>query len=142
MSFCHTFEDAKQLIAEVNHPGVQHIAGDIYHMYTEEQHVSGTILEHGHILTNLHMADSNRRALGLGSMNLDLILMALYVVGYNNDKCFCSAEPLGPGGDPYPQMFGDPPPELLDSMVEQTANYFYEREEILLSADPDELLRW
>jgi sugar phosphate isomerase/epimerase len=94
------------------------------------------------MLTTLHMADSNRRALGLGSMDLDLILMALYVVGYNNDKCFCSAEPLGPGGDPYPQMFGNPPPELLDSMVEQTARYFYEREELLLSVDPDELKRW
>jgi len=142
VSFCHTFEDAKKLIKEVDHPGVQHIAGDIYHMYTEEQNIAGTLLEDGHMLTNLHMADSNRRALGLGSMDLDLILMALYVVGYNNDKCFCSAEPLGPGGDPYPQMFGNPSPELLDSMVEQTANYFYEREEILLSVDPDDLKRW
>lgn len=142
VSFCHTFDDAKELIKEVDHPGVQHIAGDIYHMYTEEQNVAGTLLEDGHMLTNLHMADSNRRALGLGSMDLDLILMALYVVGYNNDKCFCSAEPLGPGGDPYPQMFGNPSPELLDSMVEQTANYFYEREEILLSVDPDDLKRW
>lgn len=142
VSFCHTFEDAKKLIKEVDHPGVQHIAGDIYHMYTEEQNIAGTLLEDGHMLTNLHMADSNRRALGLGSMDLDLILMALYVVGYNNEKCFCSAEPLGPGGDPYPQMFGNPSPELLDSMVEQTANYFYEREEILLSVDPDDLKRW
>jgi sugar phosphate isomerase/epimerase len=142
VSFCHTFEDVKELIEEVDHPGVQHIAGDVYHMYTEEQNVAGTLLEDGHMLTNLHMADSNRRALGLGSMDLDLIIMALYVVGYNNDKCFCSAEPLGPGGDPYPQMFGNPSPELLDSMVEQTANYFYEREEILLSVDPDDLKRW
>lgn len=142
VSFCHTFADAKDLIEEVDHPGVQHIAGDIYHMYTEEQNVAGTLLEDGHMLTNLHMADSNRRALGLGSMDLDLILMALYVVGFNNEKCFCSAEPLGPGGDPYPQMFGNPSPELLDKMVEQTARYFYEREEILLSVDPNELKRW
>jgi sugar phosphate isomerase/epimerase len=142
VSFCHSFEDAKNLIKEVNHPGVQHIAGDIYHMYTEEQHVSGTLLEDGHMLTNLHMADSNRRALGLGSMDLDLIIMALYVVGYNNENCFCSAEPLGPGGDPYPQMFGNPSAELLDGMVKQTARYFYEREDILLTVDPDELKRW
>ena len=142
VSFCHTFADAKKLIEEVDHPGIQHIAGDIYHMYTEEEHIAGTLLEDGHMLTNLHLADSNRRALGLGSMDLDLILMALYLVGYNNDKCFCSAEPLGPGGDPYPQMFGNPSPDLLDSMVEQTARYFYEREEILLSVDPEELKRW
>jgi len=141
-SLCHTFSEAKALIDAVNHPGVQHIAGDLYHMYTEEAHVSGTILEYGHMMTNLHMADSNRRALGAGSMDLDLILMALYVVRYNNDRCFCSAEPLGPGGDPYPQMFGNPPPELLDALVEQTACYFYQREEEIFSADLDELKRW
>jgi sugar phosphate isomerase/epimerase len=93
-------------------------------------------------MTNLHMADSNRRALGCGSMDLDLIIMALYVVGYNNDRCYCSAEPLGPGGDPYPQMFGNPAPEILDPLVEQTARYFYEREEQLLSVDAEELKRW
>ena len=142
VSFCHTFKEAKALIDTISQPGVQHIAGDLYHMYTEEDHVSGTILEYGHMMTNLHMADSNRRALGAGSMDLDLILMALYVVGYNNDKCFCSAEPLGPGGDPYPQMFGNPQPEILDPLVEQTVRYFHAREEKILSADIEELKRW
>jgi D-psicose/D-tagatose/L-ribulose 3-epimerase len=142
VSFCHTFNEAKMLIDLVDHPGVQHIAGDVYHMYTEEDHVSGTILEYGQLMTNLHMADSNRRALGQGSIDLDLILMALYVTGYNNERCFCTAEPLGPGGDPYPQMFGSPDPELLERLVEQTAQYFYEREEQLLCADLEQLKRW
>ncbi len=140
VSFCHTFAEAKQLIEAIDHPGVQHIAGDVYHMYTEETHLSGTLLEYGHMITNLHMADSNRRALGMGSMDLDLIIMALYAAGYNNSKCFCSAEPLGPGGDPYPQMFGNPSPEILDPLVAQTARYFYERQEEILCADPDELM--
>jgi len=142
VSFCHTFKEAKMLIDLVNHPSVQHIAGDVYHMYTEEDHVSTTILEYGQIMTNLHMADSNRRALGRGSIDLDLIMMALYVTGYNNNECFCSPEPLGPGGDPYPQMFGLPDPKLLDKLVEVTAKYFYEREEQILYADPEELKRW
>jgi sugar phosphate isomerase/epimerase len=141
VSFCHTFKEAKLLIEVVNHPGVRHIAGDVYHMLTEEQHLSGTILDYGHMMTNLHMADSNRRALGEGALDLDLILMALYVTGYNNDKCFCSAEPLGPGGDPYPQMFGSPDVETLDKLVEQTARYFYEREEGILKATAEELQR-
>lgn len=140
-SLCHTFAAAKRLIDTVNHPGVKHIAGDVYHMYVEETHVSATILEYGQMMTNLHMADSNRMALGLGSMDLDLILMALYAVGYNNDKCFCSAEPLGPGGDPYPQMFGNPDPKVLDALVEQTAQYFYEREREILNAPIAELNR-
>jgi D-psicose/D-tagatose/L-ribulose 3-epimerase len=138
-SLCHTFAEASRLINTVNHPGVKHIAGDVYHMYVEETHVSATILEYGQMMTNLHMADSNRMALGLGSMDLDLILMALYSVGYNNDKCFCSAEPLGPGGDPYPQMFGNPDQNVLDALVEQTARYFYERESEILNAPIAEL---
>jgi len=141
VSFCHTFKEAKMLIDMVNHPAVRHIAGDLYHMLTEEEHVSGTILEYGHMMANLHMADSNRRALGKGALDLDLILMALYVTGYNNDKCFCSAEPLGPGGDPYPQMFGSPDAEVLDKLVEQTARYFYEREDEILNATAQELQR-
>jgi sugar phosphate isomerase/epimerase len=141
VSFCHTFKEAKRLIETVNHPGVRHIAGDVYHMYTEEEHVSGTILEYGHMMTNLHMADSNRRALGEGALDLDLILMALYVTGYNNEKCFCSAEPLGPGGDPYPQMFGSPDEAILDKLVEQTARCFCEREEEILNASAEELRR-
>ena len=141
-SFCHTFKEAKMLIDTVNHPGVQHIAGDLYHMHTEEDHISSTIIEYGHMITNLHMSDSNRLALGAGSMDLDLILMALYVVGYNNDRCFCSAEPLGPGSDPYPQMFGNPQPEILDPLVEQTARYFHERKEEILTAEPNDLKRW
>jgi D-psicose/D-tagatose/L-ribulose 3-epimerase len=48
---------------------------------------------------------------------------------------------LGPGGDPYPQMFGSPEPEVLDKLVEQTARYFYEREEEILKAPVDELRR-
>lgn len=142
VSFCHTFAEAKKLIDMINHPAVRHIAGDVYHMYTEERHVSTTILEYGSMMTNLHMADSNRCALGDGSMDLDLVLMALYAVGFNNEKCFCSAEPLGPGGDPYPQMFGSPEPELLDRLVEQTAAYFFERESTILSAPVDQLKRW
>ncbi len=140
-SFCHTFAEVKRYIDTVAHPGVQHIAGDVYHMLAGEEHISGTLLEYGHMLANLHLADSNRRALGLGCLDLDLVQMALYVVGYNNEKCFCSAEPLGPGGDPYPQMYGAPDPEVLDRLVEQTARTFYEREEAILTADPQELQR-
>jgi sugar phosphate isomerase/epimerase len=141
VSFCHTFAEAKRLIEAVDHPGVRHIAGDVYHMLAEEEHISATILEYGAMMTNLHMADTNRRALGQGSLDLDLVLMALYVTGYNNESCFCSAEPLGPGGDPYPQMWGRSEPEVLDRLVEQTARCFREREEQILHAPVEELVR-
>jgi hypothetical protein len=77
------------------------------------------------------MADSNRRALGEGSLDLDTVIRALYAIGYNRDGCFCTPEPLGPGGDPYPAMHGQPDPEALDQLVFQTVRYFKEREEVV-----------
>jgi D-psicose/D-tagatose/L-ribulose 3-epimerase len=141
VSFCHTFKEAKAIIDYINHPGVQHIGGDLYHMLVGEDHIGTTILEYGDYLTNLHTADTQRGALGNGFLDIDIVIMALYIIGYNNESCFITPEPLGPGGDPYPAMWGKPNPESLDELVRQTANYFYEREEIILSAADKELLR-
>ncbi len=131
VSLCHTVSDAKKFIAAINHPGIQHINGDVYHMQVEEPHIGSAILEAGERLTNLHMADSNRCALGDGSLDLDTIIMALYVIGYNRPGCFVTPEPLGPGGDPYPAMNGKPNPELLEQLVQQTGRYFRRREDEL-----------
>lgn len=141
VSFCHTFAEAKRLIDAVDHPGVRHIAGDLFHMLVGEGHIASTIIEYRKYLINLHMADTNRGALGTGFLDLDLVLMALYSIGYNNESCFCTSEPLGPGGDPYPAMFGRPDPGALDRLVEQTARYFYEREQEILEAADDDLMR-
>lgn len=133
VSFVHTIEDAKKYLLAVDHPGVQHINGDVYHMQSEEEHIGEAILDAGNHLVNLHVADSNRRALGDGSMDLDTIIMALYLIGYNREGRFVTPEPLGPGGAPYPAMYGKPDKEQLDRMVMQTAQYFRKREEILLT---------
>ncbi len=132
VSFAHTVADAKRYIQAVNHPGVAHINGDVYHMQTEEAHIGEALLEAGEMLVNFHMADSNRCALGEGSLDLDTIIMALYLIGYNQEGKFVTPEPLGPGGDPYPAMYGKPNKELLDNLVQQTVRYFREREEALL----------
>ena len=100
---------------------VQHINGDVYHMQVEEEHIGAAILAARDQLINLHMADSNRRALGLGSMDLDTIIRALYVIGFNTEGRYVTPEPLGPGGDPYPAMYGKPDKAALDEMVMQTA---------------------
>lgn len=135
VSFIHTFADAMRYIKAVDHPGVRHINGDVYHMLFEESHIADTILASGSRLTNLHLADTNRCALGEGSLDLDTLIMALYLIGYNNEWCYCTPEPLGPGGDPYPAMFGKSDPALLDSLVRQTASYWREREEAVLSSE-------
>ena len=132
VSFVHTVADAKKYIAAVNHPGIAHINGDVYHMQSEESHIGEAIFEAGSQLTNLHMADSNRCALGEGSMDLDTIIMALYLIGYNTKGRYVTPEPLGPGGDPYPAMHGRPDETTLDELVRQTATYFREREMAVL----------
>ena len=129
VSFCHTFDDAVAYIEAVNHPGVQHINGDVYHMLTEESHIADRIRRAGERLTNLHLADTNRCALGEGMLDLDTIIMALYLINYNRPGCYCTPEPLGPGGDPYPAMFGRPEPAVLDELVAKTAQTFRQREE-------------
>jgi D-psicose/D-tagatose/L-ribulose 3-epimerase len=129
VSFCHTVADAEAYILAVNHPGVGHINGDVYHMQSGEAHIGEAVLAAGERLTNLHLADSNRCALGDGALDLDTLIMALYCIGYNSAGRYVTPEPLGPGGDPYPAMNGMPDPALLDRLVGQTISYFREREE-------------
>jgi D-psicose/D-tagatose/L-ribulose 3-epimerase len=132
VSLVHTFEEAKSYIRAVDHPGVRHINGDVYHMQSEESHIGEAIRNAGDQLVNLHMADSNRRALGEGALDLDTVIMALYLIGFNREGRFVTPEPLGPGGAPYPAMYGKPGKAMLDRMVLQTALYFREREKVLL----------
>ena len=133
VSFVHTIEDAQRYIAAVNHPGVAHINGDVYHMQSEESHIGDAILEAGEMLVNLHFADSNRCALGQGSLDVDNIIRALYVIGYNTEGRYVTFEPLGPGGDPYPAMYGRPDLPKLDALVVESIRYFREREEAVLA---------
>ncbi|WP_085522994.1 sugar phosphate isomerase/epimerase family protein [Tuberibacillus sp. Marseille-P3662] len=133
VSFTHTVSDAKQYINAINHSGVQNINGDIYHMQSEESHIGEAIIEAGDLLVNLHLADSNRGALGEGFMDIDTIIMALYLIGFNQEGKFVTPEPLGSGGDPYPAMNAIPDQKKLDHLVWQTITYFRERENELLN---------
>lgn len=131
-SIVHTIGQAQEYIQQLNHPGVKHINGDVYHMLSEESHIPQAIVQAGEMLTNLHLADSNRCALGDGCMDVDNIIRALYLVGYDNPHCFVTPEPLGPGGDPYPAQNAITPPEILDELVRKTVTYFRAREEAVL----------
>ena len=133
VSLVHTIADAKRYIREVNHPGIAHINGDIYHMQSEESHIGEAIVDAGDQLVNLHFADSNRSALGEGSIDVCTIIRALYVIGYNQQGRFVTFEPLGPGGDPYPAMYGRPDRAKLDALVLDSIRYFRECEELVLS---------
>ena len=141
VSIVHTFAEANQMIKDIGHPGIRHIDGDVFHMQLCEEHIAGTVMDYPGKMTNLHLADSHRRALGTGMLDLDTLLMALYLTGFNDPNCFCSPEPLGGGSDPYVQMHGYPDKTMLDKMVAQTASYFYQREEAILTASDEEIKR-
>ena len=131
-SMVHTISEAQTYLSAVNHPAVNHINGDVYHMFTEEAHIGEAILAAGDQLVNLHLADSNRAAMGDGFMDLDIIIMSLYLIGFNREGCFVTPEPLGAGSDPYPAANGKPDKLKLDKLVQDTAKYFRERESELL----------
>jgi sugar phosphate isomerase/epimerase len=133
VSFIHTVAEAKRYMAAVNHPGVRHINGDVYHMQVEQSHIGEALLEAGEMLVNLHFAESNRCAIGEGALDVDTIIRALYVLGYNTDGKYVTFEPLGPGSDPYPAMYGKPNPAKLDPLVFDSIRYFHEREEVVLA---------
>lgn len=133
-SLVHTVQDALDYIARVDHPGVRHINGDVYHMQVEEQNIPKAILAAGDRLVNLHLADSNRLALGRGSMDLDTIIEALYIIGHNSPGRFVTAEPLGPGAGPYPARNGLADPTMLDDLVRDSITYFRQREQAVKEA--------
>jgi D-psicose/D-tagatose/L-ribulose 3-epimerase len=133
VSCVHTVADARAYIAQVRHPGVAHINGDVYHMQSEESHIGAAILDAGELLLNLHFADSNRCALGEGSLDVATIIRALYVIGYNRPGHYVTFEPLGPGGDPYPAMYGKPDQAKLDALVMNSVRYFRDCEEMVLA---------
>lgn len=134
VSFCHTIADAQAYIAEVGHPWVQWINGDVYHMLHGETHIGQSVLAAGPALANLHLADSNRGALGEGMLDVDTLIMALYGIGYQRSGGFVTPEPLGTGADPYRRMHGRSDPAVLDRLVEQTVTVWRSREAALRSA--------
>lgn len=132
-SLVHSIADAQRYIAAVDHPGVQNINADIYHMQSEEGHIGEALLACGDKLVNVHFADSNRSALGSGSMDVCTIIRALYILGFNTEGKFVTFEPLGPGGDPYPAMYGKPDKARLDALVHESVDYFRACEQSVLS---------
>ena len=116
-------------------PASRHINGDVYHMQSEERHIGEAICRTpASSCVNLHIADSNRCALGEGSLD----------VWHHHSRALCDRlqpaggrfvtfEPLGPGGDPYPAMHGKPDKAKLDALVCNSIRYFRECEEIVLA---------
>ena len=129
----NTIDETIAYIQEIGRPGFGHINGDVYHMQLEERHIGEAILKAGDLLVNLHMADSNRKPIGQGSLDLDTVIRALYLIGYNEGERFVTAEPIGLGRRMSHLLSAKHDPKWLDERVRDSTLYFREREEAVLA---------
>jgi len=82
---------------EVNSPAVGlHL--DTFHMNIEESCPAEAIRKAGDLLINVHIADSNRQAVGHGHFDFLALMQALKDIGYERALAL---EPLPPVPDPY-----------------------------------------
>ena len=71
---------------------------DTFHMNIEEPDPAGAIRKAGDLLINVHIADSNRQAVGYGHTDFKAIMRALKEIDYQRAL---TLEPLPPVPDPY-----------------------------------------
>ena len=129
VSIVHFIADAKKYIEKIASAGIRSINGDTFHMQFGEDYITKAILDAGDMLINLHMADSNRRALGMGFLDFDAMIMSLYCLGYNLSARFATPEPLRAAVNPYHAMYSVLSEDDKNSLVAQTIGYFRTREE-------------
>lgn len=133
--FCHTIAEARSYMQEVDHPSVQWIYGDMKHLLAGEPHLGKAVLDCGKQLLCLHLRDTyNGGPIGNGMMDLDTVIRALYLIGFNRDGCYAVGEPtasayLPDGGfDPFVPY----PEEVKYRIAKETLEYFREREAAVL----------
>lgn len=93
--YVNTVADALQTITRVGAPHVGLLA-DTFHMNIEEASIDRALRDAGARLWHVHVADSNRRAPGLGHLDFPGIIATLKALGYDG---YLSAEII-PHPDP------------------------------------------
>jgi len=104
----NTIGDAAGFLQTLDPDNITLLA-DLFHMNIEEPDIAGAIREHADCIGHLHFADSNRRPVGGGHIDMTEIVTALNDVAWNG---YASAEAF-----PYP----DP-----DTAAEQTIRAYRE----------------
>ncbi len=106
----NTLEQATRLARMVDLPNVG-IMADTFHMNIEEASLPSSIREYGDLICHVHLADSNRRAVGMGHISFDKVADALADVGYPG---WYTMEFLPPVSNPYDAAGQAMREELLD----------------------------
>lgn len=80
----NTLDSASSFIEEVGYDSVK-ILADVFHMNIEEIDMADSIIRNGNYIAHVHIADSNRRAPGMGHMEYESVLKALEKVRYRGN---------------------------------------------------------
>jgi len=92
-----------EFVGEVGAPNVGLLL-DVYHMNIEEPDPCSAVLDAGARLFLLHVADSNRKGLGNGHVDLGALMRALERAGYSGDVVI---ESTAAGPDPFTPRKGE-----------------------------------
>lgn len=93
---------------------------DCFHMNIEEADPAASIRKAGKSLIHLHIADSNRKAVGRGHTDFQGIMRSLEEIKFDGH---ITMEPLPPLPDPYIALKGTIPSEILDRNTEECIDY-------------------
>ena len=112
-------ERAADLVSEIGRPNVGLMA-DLFHMNIEEASIPDAILGAGALLRHVHLADSNRRAPGLGHTDFAAALEALDQIDYRGAY---TMEFLPPTANPYIAASLDVPEAEKTASAEQAIGH-------------------
>jgi sugar phosphate isomerase/epimerase len=111
-----TVDHALAYVHDVGSPSVG-MTVDVFHAGIEDRSPADAIRAAGSRLFHLHVADSNRRGLGLGHLDLTALAEALRDVDYRGSIVL---EVVPPGASPYRSMPPDRVVDLIDGYVRES----------------------
>ncbi|MFY0779850.1 sugar phosphate isomerase/epimerase family protein [Peribacillus simplex] len=115
-------EDALRFVQEVGSPKVRMLL-DSYHMNIEEVDLETPFLKTKEYLEIVHVADSNRQALGRGHIDFGKITSGINRSGFNGHIV---VECMAPGADPFQASKGYPAIDLIYTYAEESLLYLKE----------------
>jgi sugar phosphate isomerase/epimerase len=90
---------------------------DLFHANIEEPDLPSSIQSAGHRLQHVHVADTNRRGLGRGHLDLPAVSAALKTIRYSGALV---VEVMPPGPDPFCVTKDVRAPAILDEYIRET----------------------
>jgi sugar phosphate isomerase/epimerase len=109
-------DDALAYVSDVGSPWVG-LTLDVFHANIEEPDPAAAIRAAGHCLWHVHLADTNRQALGRGHLDLEAVIGALRGTGYTGAAVL---EVMPPGPDPFRSIKDSSSARVLDGYLAES----------------------